>query len=226
MVTVSELQARVEATYERLGLPSWPDPHPDRMSPGQDEYSRLTDPGRYRIVQARAGVWAEVLVDALGVRTETLTPESVADDVLSEPFGRGVRLVPRPPGMLPLLLLDHDAPTQTGDATLPVLRIAVVRPHVVVEMQPDCGCDACDSGSRDLLEAIDATIRHVVGGPFVVLRGNKWHAEWHPEGGSAGGTRGGPDFRGVMDVCRRLAQGETVRLPRNTEALIGRSWLS
>jgi hypothetical protein len=226
MVTVSELQARVESNYQRLDLPSWPDPHPDMMSPGQAEYSRLTAPGRYRIIQARAGVWAQVLVDALGVHAETFTPASVADNGPSEPFDRGVRLVPRPPGTLPLLLLDHDVPTQTGDQALPVLRIAVVRPDVVVDMQPDCGCDACDSGSRDLLEAIDATIRHVVGGPFVVLRGSKWHAVWHPEGGSAGGTRGGPDFRGVTDVCRRLAQGETVRLPSNTEALIGRSWLS
>ena len=100
--------------------------------------------------------------------------------------------------------------------------VAVAAPDVVVERQPDCGCDACDSGSTDLLEAVDATIRHVVGGPFVVLRGRNWHAEWHPGGGSAGG---GPDFRGLMDVCRRLAEGETVRLPKATEALVGCGWI-
>lgn len=67
-----------------------------------------------------------------------------------------------------------------------MLTIAVARPEIVVETQPDCGCDACDSGSSDLLEAVDAAVRHIVGGPYVVLRGKKWHAEWHPEGGSAG----------------------------------------
>ncbi len=107
-----------------------------------------------------------------------------------------------------------------------VLHIAVFRPDVVVETQPDCGCDACDSGSSDLLEAIDATIRHVVGGPFVVLRGTQWRAEWHPEAGSAGGEGRMPDFRALMEQCHSLAEGATVRLPKDTEVLIGRSWLN
>jgi hypothetical protein len=97
---------------------------------------------------------------------------------------------------------------------------------VVVETQPDCGCDACDSGSSDLIGAIDEAIRHVVGGPFVVLRGKGWCAQWYPEGGSASSKGRQPDFRSLMDLCRRLAEGETVRLPRDAEALVGRSWLS
>ncbi len=225
MVTVSELQARVASRFERLDLPSWPDPHPGMVSPREEEYSRVSEPERYRVVHARAGVWAAVLEEALGVRSESLTPALVAGDARPEAFARGVRLVPRRPGTLPLLLLERDVPTQSGDATLAVLHIGVVRPDVVVEMQPDCGCDACDSGSSDLLEAIDATIRQVVGGPFVVLRGNGWRAQWHPDGGSASGDGRGPDFRELMDLCRRLAAGETARLPRETEALVGRSWL-
>ena len=226
MVTVDELQARVASSFERLDLPSWPDPHPGRLSPGEEEYSRVTDPERYQVVHARAGVWAAVLVDALGVRSETLTPASAGDDARPAAFDRGVRLVPDQPGMLPLVLLERDVPTQTGHPTLAVLELGVVRPDVVVERQPDCGCDACDSGSGDLLEAIDATIRHVVGGPFVVLVGDTWRAHWHPEGGSAGGAGRGPDYRAMMNLCRRLADGETVRLPRHTEAFVGRSWLS
>jgi hypothetical protein len=221
VVTVNELQARVVSRFEQFGLPSWPDPHPGMVSPREEEYSRVTDPERYRVVHARAGVWAGVLEDELGVRSESLTPAAAAER--SETFDRGIRLVPRRAGTLPLLLLERDVPTQTGDATLAVLHIGVVRPDLVVEMQPDCGCDACDSGSSDLLEAIDATIRHVVGGPFVVLRGNNWNAQWHPDGGSASGR--GPEFRQLMDLCRRLAEGETVRLPRDAEALVGRSWL-
>jgi hypothetical protein len=67
MVSVSELQAHVASSYDRLGLPSWPDPHPGRESPRDEEHSRVTDPERYRVVHARARIWAELLVGALGV---------------------------------------------------------------------------------------------------------------------------------------------------------------
>ena len=225
MTTVSELQARVVSSYERLRLPSWPDPHEEMTSPRDEEYSRLSDPGRYRIVHARARAWAAVLEDALPARAEVLAP---APDAATgfDAFDRGVRIVPCQPEALPLILLERDVPTQPGQATLAVVSIAVARPDVVVERQPDCGCDACDSGSSDLLEAVDAAIRHVVGRPFVVLRGKKWHAEWHPGGGSAGSSSGRrPDFRALMNLCRRLAEGENVRLPRDTEALVGRAWI-
>jgi hypothetical protein len=224
MTTVSELQGRVASSYQRLDLPAWPDPHPGMASPRDEEYSRLTDPGRYRIVHARARAWAAVLEEALGARSEVLEPAHAAA-AGSDPFDRGVRLVPRYFDALPLLLLERDVPTQPDPGILAVLTIAVARPDIVVETQPDCGCDACDSGSSDLLEAVDAAVRHVVDGPFVVLRGKNWNAEWHPEGGSAGGNGRKGDFRLLMDWCRRLADGETVRLPKNTEVLIGRPWI-
>ena len=132
MVSVSELQARVDSRFESLDLPSWPDPHPGRVAP-REEYSRVTEPERYRVVHARARVWAAVLEDALGVRAETLRPAPVPTVEHAEAFDRGVRLVPRGAGTLPLLLLERDVPTRRGDATLSVLHIAVVRPDVVVE---------------------------------------------------------------------------------------------
>jgi Family of unknown function (DUF6226) len=223
MTTLSELQARVASDYARLHLPSWPDPHPAMTSPRDEEYSRVTDPGRYRILHARARCWATVLEDALEAQSGAVAsvPGSVGKP---DAFDRGLRLIPRQPDALPLLLLERDAP-QSGQAALAVLDIAVARPDIVVERQPDCGCDACDSGSSVLLEAIDAVIRHVVGGPFVVLRGRNWHAEWYPGGGSAGSTGPRTDFRELMDLCRRLADGESVRLPNDTEALVGRAWI-
>lgn len=224
MTTVSELQELVASRYGLLDLPTWPDPHHRGAAPRDDEYSRLTDPGRYRIVHARARAWAAVLENAVGAHSEVLAPAPAAD-AGAQSFDRGVRLVPRHPDALPLLLLERDVPTRPDAGTLAVLTIAVARPEIVVETQPDCGCDACDSGSSDLLEAVDAAVRHIVGGPFVVLRGKKWHAEWHPEGGSAGSNGHGPDFRALMELCRRLAEGETVRLPKNTEALVGQSWI-
>jgi hypothetical protein len=225
MVTVSEVQARVASSYDRLGLSSWPDPHPGDTMPRDEEYSRVTDPERYRVVHARARIWAEVLEDTLGVRSEALSTDLLSAAGGPWEFDRGVRLDPHRAGTLPLLLLERDVPTQTGEGTLAVLHIAVARPDVLVDMQPDCGCDACDCGSSYLLEAIDEAVLHVVGGPFVVLRGRKWGAEWHPEGGGTGGEGRGPDFRRAMDLCRRLAEGERVRLPEDTEAFVGRSWL-
>ena len=111
------------------------------------------------------------------------------------------------------------------EASLAVLHISVVQPEIALEMLPDCGCDACDWGSDDLLRAIDQTIGHVVGGPLVALRGKGWHAQWHPNGGSSGGTGRGPDHAQVMRLCRRLAGGADVRLPRGAEAFVGRPWL-
>jgi hypothetical protein len=73
--------------------------------------------------------------------------------------------------------------------------------------------------------AIDQTIGNVIGAPFVALRG---------EGGTRSGIRtavaragrheAGPDHAQVMELCRRLAGREEVRLPSGTEALVGRPW--
>ena len=57
-----------------------------------------------------------------------------------------------------------------------MLDIAPARPDIVVATSPDCGGDACDCGSVDPLDAIDAMIGHVVGGPFGLLRGRDWNA--------------------------------------------------
>lgn len=218
---MAELEARVASTYARLDLPEWPDPHPDRAEPSDEEYSRLTEPQRYRIVHARARVWQSVLIEALGAQSEVLDPTGFAT------FDRGVRLVADVSAALPLLLLEHDVPQPEG-RSLPSLGIAVVRPDLVVELQPDCGCDACDFGSEDLLGAVDAAIRRVVGGPFVLLRNDAWSAQWYVEGFEHGGNvrgRAVPDFHVVKDLCRRLAEGEPVELPADTEAHVGRSWI-
>ena len=222
---MSDLQAQVASRFELLDLPSWINPHPNMASPCAQEYSRVTDPERWRVVHSRARLWAAVLEDTLGAHTEPLASGSITPDDHSDKFDRGVRVTSRRPGALPLLLLERDVPTLAGAATFAVLGIEVGDLGVRVASLPDCGCDACDSGSSDLLDAVDSTIGHVVGGPFVVLRGKKWQAQWYPGGGEAVGEGRGPDFTKVMDLCRRLAEGETVRLPRHTEALVGRSWL-
>ena len=126
---LDELQARVTTVFDDLHLPTWPDPHPGGASPSDDEYSRLTDPERYRVGRARAQVWAAVLIDELGARQETLMP-SAADD--TDGFDRGVRLLSPEPGTLSLILLERDVPTVT-EAVLPVLQIAVQSSDLVLD---------------------------------------------------------------------------------------------
>lgn len=221
---MGEVQARVAASYDRLGLPAWPDPHPEGAPPREEEYSRVTEPRRYGIVHARARAWAERLSELPEVGVETLPPAPLDDSGHLGRFDRGVRLTSSRPGTLPLLLLERDAWSAELDIPVAVLHISVVRPEIAVEVQPDCGCDACDSGSADLLCAIDQAIGNVIGGPFVALRAKTWHAQWHPDGGSSGGTPPSPDHARLMELCRRLAGGEEVRIPRGVEAFVGRSW--
>lgn len=205
---VDDLAARVATAFDRLGLPAWPNPHPDGATPRDDEYSRVTDPARYTIVHARARVWAAELGALAGVRVEDLDQG-------------GTRVTPATPGALPLLLIEHET-RSAESAPLAVLHVAVARPDVTVAVLPDCGCDACDWGSDDLLTAVDNAVRQVIGGPYAALRGRGWQADWHPEGGSSGGI--GVDHARAVDLCRRLAAGENVRLPRGTEAFVGRPW--
>lgn len=228
---VEELQEQVDARWADLDLPSWPSPRPPMDSPREEEYSRVSAPARYRIVHERARLWADVLSELPGVVKESLPPAPLDEDGHLGHFDRGVRLRVDRQGTLPVLLLERDAalpgtadPDTGATATMAVLHIAVAEPRVTVAAQPDCGCDACDSGSADLLRAIDDTIREVVGGPFVALRGKGWEATWHPGGGSGGGTRRMPDFDTMMEVCRQLAAGEHVRLPRGTRAFVGQAW--
>ena len=63
MTTLPRLRAEVARRYAALDLPAWPAPHPDGAPPREEEYSRVTEPQRYRIAAARARVWAEVLAE-------------------------------------------------------------------------------------------------------------------------------------------------------------------
>lgn len=222
--TLTDLRAEVDARFARLGLPAWPDPHPDRPPP-DEQYSRVTDPARYRVVHARGRLWVDVLAEALGTHVSAVAPEPPSPDGRRRGFERGVRVAPPRPDGLPLLLLECDARVRPDDEPVAVLEIAVVRPEVVVARQPDCGCDACDSGSADLLAAVDDVVARVVGGPYVVLRHPRWHAEWHPDGGSGGSDGARYDHDALMTTCRRLAAGENVRVPAGARAFVGRSWL-
>ena len=193
-------------------------------SPRDEEYSRITDPSRYRGVHVRARLWASVLEEVPRRPFERLEP--VAGDAFGRRWFRS-RGMPAPaqPDAVRCCSCSVRCLSSRGRG-ISRSWTSPSRPDVVVASQPDCGCDACDSGSDDLLRAIDEAITPIIGGPYVVLRGKDWHAEWHPGGGSAG-SQGSLtyDFDTQMDACQQLAAGQAVRLPDDTEVFVGQSWV-
>ncbi|MBF0756052.1 MAG: DUF6226 family protein [Actinomycetota bacterium] len=236
MTTLQRLCAEVARRYAALDLPAWPDPHPDGAPPREEEYSRVTEPQRYRIAAARARVWAEVLAEVGAavapdpVRGIPLDEAGRAD--LSVPVDRALRVAPPAgvDGASPWWLLETDVPQDDDGGVLPVLRGAVGAPGQVHAVLPDCGCDACDPGSDELLEAVDqAAVRAV--GAGVSLRGRHglrrrdWHVHWRSDGTAEGlGRVPGWPFEALTDACRDLAAGGRPRLPRGTEATVRAGW--
>lgn len=182
MITERELVAAVEAAFAATGrgLVGWPDSHPDR-SPRDDEYSRVTDPRKWRIIGARAEAWLVALADTdlAEIESDTeirwqLPPTTI---VL-----RSDRAVPHAAEGLPLVVarsrLDvvDDAGVTLGVGD-PAVRLAVI---------PNCGCDACDSGSQGALDELDEYVFGVVSGAYrrlcrgdreiTVMSGGRWSA--------------------------------------------------
>ncbi|MFF1685762.1 MULTISPECIES: DUF6226 family protein [unclassified Streptomyces] len=143
--------------------PPWPDPHPDGAV-RDAEYSRCPDPGKYRILAARAEAWMRALT-----RVELGRAEPVADPAAiwrREPgvtVGGAVRMRPVRAGAVPLVF-GFSAIDQVPKT---VLVLGAGDPAVALETVPDCGCDACDDGSASLLEMVDDTVLAVVTGSFV-----------------------------------------------------------
>ena len=121
-------------------------------------------------------------------------------------------------------------PQDDDGGVLPVLRVAVGAPGQVHALLPDCGCDACDPGSDELLEAVDQAVARAVG-TGVSLRGRhgQRRRDWHVHGRSDGTAEGqgrvpGWPFEALTDACRDLAAGGRPRLPRGTEATVRAGW--
>ena len=151
----SDLLDAVERAFDVTGAttPGWPAPHPDR-DPLIEGYSRCLDPGKYRILSARAEAWTRALA-AAGVATTIVDhgPDQVR------------HLEPVRPGAMTLQL----ATTTVGGAPVGLeLRVATEElPPVELDHLPDCGCDACDDGSAPLLEALDDWVLTVARGGVV-----------------------------------------------------------
>ncbi|HEX4902659.1 MAG TPA: DUF6226 family protein [Acidimicrobiales bacterium] len=157
---MTELERAVDAAFVRTGrgLSHWPDPHPDR-APLDEEYSRSLDPLKWRIVPAWAEAWCDAAVE-LGIATleRACVPRWAVDD--GARYRRVDRLIPNAVGALPMTLAyaGSDGERPTG------VTIALGHPAVVFGSSPACGCDACDAGSQNELDHLDAQVRDVVSG--------------------------------------------------------------
>jgi hypothetical protein len=161
-VEADPLLPAVEQAFELTsrGLTRWGDPHPppDRVV-ADEEYSRVTDPAKWRIIGARVDAWIDVLVAAGAATVERDVPMEWAEP--PGPIVTRTDLVR--PGVadgLPLVVGRSRIDT-VDDAGIV---IAVGLPAMAVCAIPDCGCDACDSGSGDVIEQVDTWLGGVVRG--------------------------------------------------------------
>ncbi len=177
-----ELLAAVEAAFAITGqgLAPWPDPHLDR-SPLEEEYSRLLDPAKWRIIGARADAWLVALVDAALAIVER--DASVRWRVEPGPqISRTDRVGAFADGALPLIV----ARSRLGGVADAGVTLGLGDPVTCLAWFPHCGCDACDSGSHSELDHLDRHIVGVVTGSFrrltdgkreiTVLDDNGWSA--------------------------------------------------
>jgi hypothetical protein len=104
--------------------------------PQDDDYTRVTDPGRFAVLHEAAERLLDELTDQYTVeRRESKEPLGGTGE-----FVRTVRLIPRMPSAAPLAVAFTDFPGV-------VLRLG--RWHE--ESLPRCGCDACDEQPDDLI---------------------------------------------------------------------------
>jgi len=204
----------VDRAFEVTGAatPGWPDPHPDR-NPGNDEYSRVTDVGKYRILDARVDAWVAALEAAGIARSVEVSAEPwVAGLRPPADHGRVRRLEPAAAGGLCLVLA-----TTLVDGRPFGLDVGTARAGeapAVLAVVPDCGCDACDSGSVDLLTELDCVVLTVArGGVVRAGRGEDVATRtWH------GWSLGNGADPGWLD--------ETASVPHWVDRWIGAPWLS
>jgi hypothetical protein len=147
------------------GLLPWPNPRALGAAPRDEEYSRVLDPQKYRLLGARFEAWARSLVEA-GAATRDESDAAWVNRP-SVHLARTERLLPTRDGCLPVAALH----TRIEDCAEAGLVIGVADPAVMAACIPDCGCDACDDGSQPLLDQLDDVLWHVVSGAWTRVAG-------------------------------------------------------
>lgn len=202
----------VDEAFARLrgDLADWPNPHPVGVPPAEEEYSRRDRPERYRLLAARTDAWVDAVVVAGLGTAERVDPGAVAwVDPSPLPASRTTVLRGRP-GTLAVVVALLDDET--------FVRVGVGEPVEVLDLQPDCGCDACDTGSADLLEAVDAAFLLALSGGVHVVRAGDRVVRRSLDGWSGTGSFG------LDEAERWLAEAADGR--RTDGVVAGEPWLS
>ncbi len=157
--------AAVDAAFVETGRgpDGWPDPHPDRR-PLKEEYSRVTNPQRWKILATRAEAWFTAMT-AAGI-AETEEAAVAWREQPRIPVDHTFRAVPLAPGAIPLVV----AWNRMEEVDWPAVVLGAGDPAEVLTIVPDCACDACDSGSQDALDELDEYVLSVVTGDYRKLR--------------------------------------------------------
>ena len=204
----SALLPAVDEAFARLrgDLADWPDPRPGGRPAADEEYSRVTEPERYRLLAARADAWVEAVVAAGLGEAEDVDPGSVTwVEARHLPESR-TTVVRGRPGTQPVVVANLQDET--------FVQVGVGDPAEVLELQPDCGCDACDTGSADLLDTVDDAFVLALGGGVLVVREGDRVVRRTLEGWSSSG---------VSDAERWLDDAAAGR--RTDGVVAGEPWL-
>ena len=151
--------------------PSWPAPRPRGAGPSDEEYSRVTNGTRYRILGARAEAWMLAAVD-VGL---ALIERDVADPWARKPttvVTRADRLVPVAPGAIALVV----ARSRLGGIDDAGVTLGAGDPAEQLGCVPHCGCDACDDGSDNEIRRLDVLIASVMAGARPAPAASWWPA--------------------------------------------------
>ncbi|MGO1319599.1 MAG: DUF6226 family protein [Galactobacter sp.] len=156
------IMAEVEQAFSETGAntPPWDSPHdqiPEDQDVPEDWYERVTHPERYEILWARAQAWEQVITEhGWAHRSEHHVNELPWADEAPDATRQVTILEPLQPGGGVLALAFTGA--STGDVP-PGIIVATGNPLMTPLGQlPDCGCDACDGGSAELIEALDQSL--------------------------------------------------------------------
>jgi hypothetical protein len=161
---ICALLADVDEVFAVTGVatPGWPNPYEDGHAPDEAEYERVTNPEKFLIVVTRAQAWTKVLLDRGWARKASHVNWALRP---LDSGGANTVLEPSADRAAPLVLTTH---TPVDSDHIFTVTVAAGDPAVRLASIPDCGCDACDRGSADLLKEIDQWVLSVVDGSLEV----------------------------------------------------------
>jgi hypothetical protein len=164
VITMEDL---VEAVDQRFAvrppeLAVWPDPH-DGHPPADGEYSRATNPERWRILGARVDAWVAALVAAGLASVEQVAVDDIRwEESPHTRMSSAMRVIPSAMGARPMVV----ARSQIGDVPETGITLGWGDPAVPVGLFPYCGCDACDGGAQRDLDSVDDRLSSIVSGGY------------------------------------------------------------